>query len=160
MDYSKETFPLNHFALYCKGWYHPTKKESIICTISKVLSLDGYEFAKNENDVMCIILSEIDRYNSWLVANGKQDLKLYDLYNYANQTLKWWHHVNTFEEAILYKVISFIQGKGMEEITLKKPIFSKSLRKKGLCFSQLLRTDYQGMTYKEQNRIASNIFDK
>lgn len=160
MDYSKETFPLNHFALYCKGWYHPVKEESILSTISKVLSLDGYEFAKDKNDIMCIILSEIDRYNSWLVSNGKQDLKLFDLYNEAHKTLNWWHHVDTFEEAMLCRVISFIQGKGSDEIKLKKPIFSKSLRKKGLRFSQLFRKDYHGMTYAEQNRIASKMFDK
>lgn len=160
MDYLKETFPLNHFVLYCKGWYQPVKDEKMFETVSKVLELDGYEFAKTSNDIMCIILSEIDRYNTWLVQNGLKDLKLFDLYNGVNKTLNWYNHANTFEEAILYKIIQFIQDKGIGEIVLKRPIYSKKLRKKGLRFSQLFRKDYHGMTYAEQNRIASKIFDE
>lgn len=159
MDYSKEIFPLNHFALYCKGWYQPVnKEEKMIDTISRVLALDGYEFAKNTQDIMCIILSEIDRYNSWLVQNKKLDLKLYDLYNDAYKTMNWWHWCDTFEEAMLYRIVSFIQDKSKSEIVLSKPIYSRKLRKKGLVFRQVYRYNYNGMTYAEQNRIAEKVF--
>ena len=43
MDYSKEYFPLNNFALMCKGWYSPVKDgEDLLTTLKHVLALDGY----------------------------------------------------------------------------------------------------------------------
>lgn len=159
MDYSKETFPLNHFALYCKGWYQSVnKEEKMIDTISRVLTLDGYEFAKDVHTIMRVILSEIDRYNSWLIQNKKLDLKLYDLYMDAYKTMNWWHWCDTFEEAMIFRIVAFIQDKGKSEIVLERPIYSRSLRKKGLMFRQIYREHYHGMTYAEQNRMANKIF--
>lgn len=60
---------------------------------------------------------------------------------------------------MICKVISFIQDKDKSEIVLNKPIYSRKLRKKGLVFRQIYRKNYNGMTYTEQNRIASKMFD-
>lgn len=164
MDYSKETFPLNHFALWCKGWYRPTDLlEPIEITLSRVLKLDGYILVRSLKDVLIIVLNELEQYNEWLSKNNRYHLKLTTICYEASryEARKAFQGKGcTAEEAVIYAIKNFFMEKGGNDIVLEKPFYSKELRKQGLEFHQCFRKSYQGMTYAEQNRIASKIFDK
>lgn len=159
MDYSKEIFPLNNFALYCKGWYESSKGEDMFGTLSKVLKLDGYEFAKTKRDILCIVLNEMDGYNTWLFENKKQYLRIYDLYSDLYDSMNYYDSCD-LEEGIMRKIISFISNKESSEIKLSKPLYNRKLWKYGLKFNGFFYKKKNGMTYSEQNRIASKIFDE
>lgn len=86
-------FPLNHFVLWCKGWYKPSDSlEPIEVTLSKVLKLDGHSFVKS----LKIVLNELEPYNEWLSKNNRKPLKLTTIYY----------------EASRYEAIKAFQGKG------------------------------------------------
>lgn len=157
MDYSKETFPLNHFALFCKGWYQPTnEKEDLFDFLRKLLYLDGYEFAKTKEDIISIILARYSEYNEWLKVNGKNYKSIYDF----NDNILKLRGLNgiSYEEAIVKTIQSIIMCKEDSEIELNPPHFGKKLYKAGIRFNQLFRHNYQGMTYKQQNQIVREIF--
>lgn len=164
MDYSKETFPLNHFALWCKGWYRPTnEKATLEETLQIVFGLDGYPFAKNMDDFLNIVLTAFLPYNEWRQENGKKILTLLEIYSKA-KSYEIYGNMHGYEvtvtDAVFYAIAGFFSDLSKEDIKLEKPIYSRELRTKGLCFRQTFRKDYQGMTYAEQNRIVSEIFDK
>lgn len=164
MDYSKETFPLNHFVLWCKGWYRPTnEKATLEETLSIVLELDGHSFAKNIKDILNIVLTEFEPYYKWLREhNGKYctiQMLCQNAMNFeANNEINGYSV--SFAECMFYAIADFFRYIDSGEIVLKKPIYNRELRTKGLCFRQAFRKDYHGMTYAEQNRIASKMFDK
>lgn len=157
MDYSKETFPLNHFALFCKGWYQPTnEKEDLFDFLRKLMYLDGYEFAKTKEDIISIILARYSEYNEWLRKNGKSHQ---DIYRFNNNILELQRlRKLSYEEAIIRTIQSLIMNKDNSVIRLNPPHFSRKLYKAGIMFHQLFRHDYHGMTYKEQNKIVKDIF--
>lgn len=161
-DYSKEIFPLNHFVLWCKGWYKPVDSlEPIEVTLSRVLKLDGYSLIRDLKDVLIIVLNELESYNEWLSKNNRYPLKLATIYYEASQyevRKAFQGKKCTAEEAVIYAIKNFFMEKCSNDIVLKKPFYSKELRKQGLEFHQNLRKSYQGMTYTEQNRIAKKIF--
>ena len=126
--------PLNHFILYCKGWYNRT--ENIFEDLKKILVLDDYTPFSN-NDVLSIIinqyerdfkdnlrlvnlLSDIDPKNSWKISyytKGNADwlkpedrdiLPEYDYYT-----------------AILYKIMSEYRFKELKT-ELSPPKYSKT----------------------------------
>lgn len=163
-DYSQEIFPLNHFVLWCKGWYKPVDSlEPIEVTLSRVLKLDGYSFVKSLKDVLIIVLHELDSYNEWLNENNRYPLKLTTICYEASQYEErkaFQGKACTAEEAVIYAIKNFFMEKSGNDIVLEKPFYSKNLRKQGLEFHQMLRKSYQGMTYTEQNEIAKKIFKK
>lgn len=164
MDYSKETFPLNHFVLWCKGWYRPTNdKATLEETLRIVFALDGYPFAKKMGDFLNIILTEFEPYYKWVREHNNgicfnmqmlcKNAIDYETYNETHG------HSVSFAECMFYAIAGFFRYRG-KDIRLEKPIYSRELRTKGLCFRQAYRGNYHGMTYAEQNRIASKAFDK
>lgn len=154
MDYSKNTFPLNHFALYCKGWYEPVNKSmDYIQFISKILDMDGYCFVKNISSILNIVLSEIDRYNNWLRENNKPTLELQWLYNRAKMDQLLYDY--DFERALLSVIKTFIMDRSKEEIVLIPPKYDRHLYKNGITF----RYHNKGETYKERNDYANKMFN-
>lgn len=164
MDYSKEAFPLNHFALWCKGWYRPTnEKATLEETLKIVFELDGYTFAERMNDFLTIVLTEFDPYCKWLSEYNKKyctiQMLCQNAINYEKYNEMHGYSVS-FAECMFYAIVDFFRYIDNKNIKLKKPIYNRALRTKGLCFRQGFRKDYHGMTYAEQNRIASKMFDK
>lgn len=154
MNYNESVFPLNHFALYCKGWYEPVDKSMFLSQfILKVLDLDGYSFAKSISDALNIILSEMDRYNDWLRAHDKPTLNLQWLYLRAKdeQLLCGCD----FETAMLIVIKTFIMNRSKDEIVLTPPRYDRRLYKKGITF----RYSNKGETYKERNNFANKMFN-
>lgn len=163
-NYSIETFPLNHFVLWCKGWYRPTDLlEPTEVTLSKVMALDGYSYAKTMREILCVVLTEFESYNDWLKANGKHYLTLSGFCNDIfglRRKMELSGKEYTIEKLMLYSISVFFMERGKDDIVLKAPVYSRKLFKKGLAFNQTFRRNYNGMTYAEQNRYAKSVFEE
>ena len=71
---SVNTCRLNHFVLWCKGWYEPVGTRDVARyedlkkfperddfeNLIQILKLDGYLFVRNKQDVLSIVLSFMD----------------------------------------------------------------------------------------------------
>ena len=163
MDYKEEVFPLNNFALFSKGWYSPVKDgEDLLTTLKHVLALDGYDFISNYNDVLCILLSEIDRYNKYLDSVNARTLDLFTLWKETSEEKNLWHKDISNEEAIVRVIAKFLRYMDSKYIKLQCPFYSRKLTKKyGLTLRPFFyKKSKQGTTYKEMNRVANKYFNQ
>lgn len=163
MDYKEEVFPLNNFALFSKGWYSPVNDdEDLLTTVKHVLALDGYEFISNYNDVLCILLSEIDRYNKYLDSVNARILDLFTLWKESSEEKNLWHKDISNEEAIVRVIAKFLRYMDSKYIKLQCPFYSRKLTKKyGLTLRPFFyKKSEQGTTYKEMNRVANKYFNQ
>ena len=162
MNYKEEVFPLNNFALLCKGWYSPVKDgEDLLTTLKHVLALDGYELISNYNDVICILLSEIDRYNKYLDSVNVKTLDLFTFCKEISEEKNLWHKDISNEEAIVRIIAKFLRYMDSKYIKLQCPVYSRKLTKKyGLTLRPFFyKKSEQGTTYKEMNRVANKYFN-
>lgn len=163
MNYKEEVFPLNNFALLCKGWYSPVKDgEDLLTTLKHVLALDGYELISNYNDVICILLSEIDRYNKYLYSVNAKTLDLFTFWKESSEEKNLWHKDISNEEAIVRVIAKFLRYMDSKYIKLQCPVYNRKLTKK---YGLTLRTFFykkseQGTTYKEMNRVVNKYFNQ
>ena len=163
MDYKEEVFPLNNFALFSKGWYSPVNDdEDLLTTVKHVLALDGYEFISNYNDVLCILLSEIDRYNKYLDSVNAKTLDLFTLWRDSSEEKNLWHKDISNEEAIVRVITKFLRYMDSKYIKLQCPVYSRKLTKNyGLTLRPFFyKKSEQGTTYKEMNRVANKYFNQ
>lgn len=163
MDYKEEVFPLNNFALFSKGWYSPVNDdEDLLTTVKHVLALDGYEFISNYNDVLCILLNEIDRYNKYLYSVNAKTLDLFTFYKEISEEKNLWHKDISNEEAIVRVIAKFLRYMDSKYIKLQCPFYSRKLTKKyGLTLRPFFyKKSEQGTTYKEMNRVANKYFNQ
>lgn len=163
MDYKEEVFPLNNFALFSKGWYSPVNDdEDLLTTVKHVLALDGYEFISNYNDVLCILLSEIDRYNKYLDSVNARNIDLFTLWKESSEEKNLWHKDISNEEAIVRVIAKFLQYMDSKYIKLQCPVYNRKLTKKyGLTLQPFFyKKSKQGTTYKEMNRVANKYFNQ
>lgn len=163
MDYKEEVFPLNNFALFSKGWYSPVNDdEDLLTTVKHVLALDGYDFISSYNDVLCILLSEIDRYNKYLDSVNARTLDLFTLWKESSEEKNLWHKDISNEEAIVRVIAKFLRYMDSKYIKLQCPFYSRKLTKKyGLTLRPFFyKKSEQGTTYKEMNRVANKYFNQ
>ena len=163
MDYKEEVFPLNNFALFSKGWYSPVNDdEDLLTTVKHVLALDGYDFISNYNDVLCILLSEIDRYNKYLDSVNARTLDLFTLWKESSEEKNLWYKDISNEEAIVRVIAKFLRYMDSKYIKLQCPFYSRKLTKKyGLTLRPFFyKKSEQGTTYKEMNRVANKYFNQ
>lgn len=163
MDYKEEVFPLNNFALFSKGWYSPVNDdEDLLTTVKHVLALDGYEFISNYNDILCILLSKIDRYNKYLDSVNVRTLDLFTLWKESSEEKNLWHKDISNEEAIVRVIAKFLRYMDSKYIKLQCPFYSRKLTKKyGLTLRPFFyKKSEQGTTYKEMNRVANKYFNQ
>lgn len=156
MDYSKEIFPLNHFALYCKGWYEPVDKSTDQFEfVSKILYMDGYCFAKSKFDILNILLAELDRYNGWMNIHKTHYLNFQSFYLQSKNNQRLFNC--DIETAMLKTIMFFLHTRSNSEMVLTAPIYNRKLYKKGITFNH---KNTPGTTYKEKNNYAHKIFNK
>lgn len=161
MNYKAEVFPLNNFALFSKGWYSPVNDdEDLLTTVKHVLSLDGYEFISNYNDVLCILLSEIDRYNTYLDSVNAKTLDLFTFWKEFSEEKNLWNKDISNEEAIVRVIAKYLRYMDSKYIKLQCPVYSRKLTKNyGLTLRPFFcKKSKQGTSYKEMNRIANKYF--
>lgn len=163
MDYKEEVFPLNNFALFSKGWYSPVNDdEDLLTTVKHVLALDDYEFISNYNDVLCILLNEIDRYNKYLYSVNAKTLDLFTFWKESSEEKNLWHTDISNEEAIVRVIAKFLRYMDSKYIKLQCPVYNRKLTKNyGLTLRPFFyKKSEQGTTYKEMNRVANKYFNR
>lgn len=152
MSYNPNKTPrLNNFILWCKGWYKPTDKNiPLVEEVKKVLALDEYIFCRNMANVLHIVSTFVDELNDYYKTKDYSPFNHEKLIRSVYEYLRYGYD---YEEALLMSYRNFIAFDLMnKDVTLKAPIYSKALRKKGFIH------DYKhGMTYKEANKYAEQI---
>lgn len=87
---AKTTVRLNHFILWCKGWYEHApittssyiefkkkyKERTDFDDVKRILKLDGYEYIRTNSDVLCILLNYIDELIDKGVLSGISELRM------------------------------------------------------------------------------------
>ena len=126
------------------------------------MALDGYEFISNYNDVLCILLSEIDRYNKYLDSVNARTLDLFTLWKESSEEKNLWYKDISNEEAIVRVIAKFLRYMDSKYIKLQCPFYNRKLTKKyGLTFQPFFyKKSKQGTTYKEMNRFANKYFNQ
>ena len=150
-------FRFNDIVLYAKGWYQRT--DNIFEDIKKCIEEDNYYNVWNkmsERDICSVMLKCLDNIYEYLDDNDKKNGRW--LYKHSafldkiEHNMKFWG--NTYEEAIVYTILSILGELSVDEIELKKPKYGKGRRRLGGMFN-----DYPiSMTYKEMNKIAQKTF--
>lgn len=160
MDYRTETFPLNHFVLWSKGWYskvHETGdiNKDLEDTMKGIFTLDDYVGVIMKSiDFVGILLSTFEDYNDWVRKNGWSYWRLVDIIN-EMRTYQWLGYNEN--NAIIMAIRSYFKCRPISEIRLSKPVYSRELYKKYdlIIKGQIFGTPKHGMTYKEMNNEVS-----
>lgn len=150
-------FPFNDVVLYSKGWYERTN--NIFDDIKKCIEEDNiYNTWDNMSprDICSYMLRCLDKIYTYLDDNDKRNGRW--LYSHAAFLDKIEHNMKfynkTYEEAIVYTVLSILSELSVDEIELKKPKYGKGCRRIGGMF-----TNYPiSMTYTQMNKIAQKAF--
>lgn len=157
MDYRKEEFPLNHFALWTKGWYHKVHNDStdentkLFEELKSVLELDDYSTKYMDiHDICRIVLNAFEDYNLWRMKENMNYMRLSQFIGNIRRYKEWGYNE---DESIIMVVRSFIQGIINSEICLRAPHYSKELYKKYDLVQGCLMGKYKpGTTYKQMNK--------
>lgn len=146
---------LNHFILWCKGWYKPIKKDmDFFEQVRLILTLDEYLWATKQGNILYIISNFIDEYNKYILSVGGQPYYQHKLINDINKYVDLYElDINT---AILLSYRDFIAFDiSNKHITLSAPNYNRKLYKMGFI------GEYKnGQSYTENNRYAKKHFSK
>ena len=149
IGYTSRLKHLNHFILWCKGWYEPSRSMSDIEQARIALILDDYLCPKNDNAVISILLNNLDelikagifRINLALFYSEIQ--KYQDLYNMS------------YNESIL----QFIRSKFAFDLprkvyNIEPPIYNRELFKKGFVAPKYFGNSYKLANYKAKKFLG------
>lgn len=161
MDEKKENklfqHRLNHFILYSKGWYDFTINNNKLELYKAILKLDGFEFVRTIHDVVDILLHEFDRYNAFLrKTNPYASYDFFKINKLINEKITLCKL--NYEEALIEVIKAIFNNLSKSEIKLSKPIYSRKMFKQGIIFGGFISKNNIGMTYKEQNMLATKTF--
>lgn len=161
MNYIEEKFPLNHFALWTKGWYEKVHFSSddqntrLFEELKSVLALDDY--STNYMDIMDIariIMNSFENYNKWCQDNNTYYMRLTE---FLDNVKRYESYGYGYFESIIMTIRSFIQGSEKRYMKLVPPVYSKELYKKyDLVMGKLLGKHKYGQTYKEMNDYVNS----
>lgn len=142
---------LNHFILWCKGWYIPVKDdEDRFETLRKVLYLDGYHFITNKYDVMSVVLNFFDEF----LSKNDMTLTIYRLYCDVARDIRYYDY--DFEEALILAIKSYLCYNVTSDVfIIEKPVYSRKLYRFGL-----KSPSHFGNTYKHQNLETEKSFER
>lgn len=149
--YSKNKVRLNHFILWCKGWYNPVNKnEYIFKTIKNVLKLDGYEFVKSKWDCMSIIVNFLDDF---IHENPNfTEIRMYRFHTEISKYMNTYKY--SYEESLLYVIRNFFAfSVTSKHIDLTPPVYSRKMYKMGLVAPDVIKG-----TYKQENKEVGKFF--
>ena len=159
LDQTKSYFKLNHFVLWCKGWYRLTddfnelsNEDYLFQVLKKVLYLDYYQFVRTKEDILIILSNNIRYYNEWATENHQKTLKVDWMITEVYEKMYFWN-LSYFEAVV--KVVKEFFG-WHSKISLFAPHYSKKLQKFGLTSIHYK----QGMTFTWLNKNVSKTFIK
>lgn len=152
-------FTYNDVVLYAKGWYERT--DNVFNDIKKCIEEDNYYITWDKmspKDICGYMLRCLDKIYDYLDNDDKKNGRW--LCSHAAFLEKIEHNIkfygNTYEEAIVYTVLSILAELSVDEIELKAPKYGKGRRRIGGIFSNYPIS----MTYKEMNKHAQLMFNK
>lgn len=161
MDYRKEKFPVNHFVLWCKGWYTSVNhkedlNEDLENTLKSVLALDDYStYYMNMKDFAVILLNRFEEYNLWCLQNK---LHYISMSNFFSTVKRYKDYGYNDDSSVIMTIRSYFQSLSSDVCRLEKPVFSKNLRRKyGLVKGSLFSGQKKGQTYAEMNRCTNDL---
>lgn len=135
---------LNHFILWCKNWYEPTKPMDIIAQAQKALVLDDYMPCNNPISIALIFIDE-------LVDKGV--IKPIRLQIWNEEIVKYMTMYNmNYNEALLYRIRTFFAFE-CDKLPLTPPVYSREVYKLGF-----VGPSHMGNSYKMLNHKANNFF--
>lgn len=157
LDQTKSYFKLNHFVLWCKGWYKLTdnfsnlsNEEYLFQVLKKVLYLDDYQFVKTKEDILIILANNIRYYNEWAKANNRSTLEVDWMITEVYKNMNFWNM--SYFESTINVIKEFFKWKS--KIALYAPHYNKQLWKFGLTSMH----NGNGVTYTWRNKNVSKYF--
>lgn len=153
MKLANNNLRLNNFILWCKNWYDPIDKNMNVFDQAKAaLYLDGYQFIRNNHDVMNIILGFMDDLTESKII-GDRPFSLQRFYQ-DTQSNKYWYKMPS-DEAFLWAIRDyFAYSIGKKEVTLNPPVYNRKVYKLGF-----IGPRYMGNSYKMLNYKANKFFN-
>lgn len=140
---------LNHFILWCKGWYQPVNdRRDMLKEAQQILCLDGYLKCNNP---VSIVLNYIDE----LVEKG--EIKPIRLDNWNSEIVKYMHwYKSDYQTALIYRFRNFFAFELDSKLfNLTAPVYSRKLFKLGfICPS------HYGNSYKMCNHKVKQIWEE
>lgn len=140
---------LNHFILWCKGWYQPVNdRREMLKEAQQILCLDGYLEC---NNTISIVLNYIDV----LVEKGEIEPIRLDLWN--NEIVKYmnWYKFD-YQTSLIYRLRNFFAFEVDAKLfNLTPPIYSRKLFKMGF-----VAPSHFGNSYKMCNHKVTQIWAK
>jgi hypothetical protein len=137
---------LNHFILWCKGWYEPVdNRVDVITQARKILTLDGYMPCNNP---ISITLGYIDD----LVNNGI--IPPIRLMMWNEEIVKYMSlYEMNYHESLLYRIRNFFAFE-CGKLPLNPPTYSRKLYKMGFIAPRQF-----GNSYKMANSKTKKFFN-
>lgn len=148
---------LNHFILWCKGWYVPKQPErdrDVFENVIEILKLDGYCYVTNKHNVLDILLNYIDELVDTGVVKNHRYLRK-QVWNSEVQKYMMWKE-GDYEKSLLMVIRNFFAYElTRDEIKLNPPVYSRKLYKMGF-----IAPTHFGNSYKLANYKANKFFNK
>lgn len=135
---------LNHFILWCKGWYEPTKEQDLFEQALLALKLDGYELARI-NDVLNIITNYVD---DLVYDKELRPIRLMEWNNTISTYMIMQGH--TYRNALLLNLRNLFRYTSFK---LEPPVYSRKLYKMGFVCPR-----HFGNSYKMCNHKVKKFF--
>lgn len=166
-----ETPRLNHFILWCKGWYipvgyrfikkykelenHPERDRDDFENVIEILKLDGYCYVRNKHDVLRILLNYIDELvERGVIEKNYRPLSMVVWNSEIQKYLQWTK--GDYEGSLLMVIKNFFAYEiTRKQISLTPPVYSRKLFKIGFT-----APTHFGNSYKMCNYKVNKIFNK
>ena len=141
---------LNHFILWCKGWYLPfNDKRNILEEAQKILTLDGYLKCNNP---ISIVLNYIDE----LVEKGEIKPIRLDVWNQEIVKSMNWHKFD-YQTSLIYRLRNFFAFEVDSKLfKLTPPVYSRELFKLGFVAPKHFGNSYKLANYKAKKYFKKN----
>lgn len=138
---------LNHFILWCKGWYQPVSdRRDMLKEAQQILCLDGY---LEGNNPISIVLNYIDE----LVEKGEIEPIRLNLWNQEIVKYMDWYKFD-YQTSLIYRLRNFFAFEVDAKLfNLTPPIYSRKLFKMGF-----VAPSHFGNSYKMCNYKVNKIF--
>ena len=133
---------LNHFILWCKGWYQPVNdRRNLLKEAQQILCLDGYLEC---NNTISIVLNYIDK----LVEKGEIKPIRLDLWNQEIVKYMNWYKFD-YQTALIYRFRNFFAFEVDAKLfKLTPPVYSRKLFKMGFVAPSRFGNSYKMCNYK------------
>ena len=146
---------LNNFILWCKGWYESTNdSKDYFNEVKEILKLDGYEFARNKQDVLSIVLHYMDDLiDAGIISSSQRPLKMAVWHSELQKYIIWMK--GDYDLATLCVIRDFFRFSiTRKDIKLDPPVYSRKVYKMGFVCPRIY-----GNSYKLCNHKVKKLFN-